>query len=47
MRFISDIGHPWTIREIERAIRLHKQGYSVSYIAGLLRRSVKEIGVVL
>ena len=47
MRFISDIGRPWTIRGIELAIRLHKQGYSISYIADLLHRSVREIRVVL
>ena len=47
MRFISDIGRPWTIREMERAIRLHKQGHHVLYIAVLLLRNEKEIMAIL
>ena len=47
MRFISDIGRPWTIREMEHAFWLHKQGHHVSYIAVLLLRSEKEIMAVL
>ena len=47
MRFISDIGRPWTLGELGTACRLRKVGHEYSYIAALLNRSVEEIRVVL
>ena len=48
MRFISDIGRPWTLNEIASAIRLRKKlKHEIPYIAVLMNRSVKEIMAVL
>lgn len=47
MRFISDIGRPWTLGELGSAHRLRKVGHEIGYIATLLNRSVEEVRVVL
>ena len=47
MRFISDIGRPWTLGEMSLAFMLRRDRYKVGYIALVLNRSVKEIEVVL
>ena len=47
MRFISDIGRPWTVGELQVTFKFHKMGYSVSLIAALLLRSEREIMAVL
>jgi hypothetical protein len=47
MRFISDIGRPWTIREMQDAFNMLHSGDKISDIALTLNRSVKEIRVVL
>lgn len=47
MRFISDIGRPWTLSEISSVYRLRKLKHEIAYIAALMNRSVKEIMAVL
>lgn len=47
MRFISDIGRPWTIREMQNAFNMHHCGHPVGYIATLLNRSVEEVRIIL
>ena len=48
MRFISDIGRPWTLSELASVNRLRKKlKHEIPYIAVLMNRSVKEIEVVL
>ena len=47
MRFISDIGRPWTIGEMNAAFKLRKMKHDIAFIAALLNRSVKEIMAIL
>lgn len=47
MIFVSDIGRPWTISEMETAFRFRRDGHELAYIAALLNRSVAEIRAVL
>ena len=47
MKFISNIGRPWTLGEMQNAFNMHHRGDHISYIATLLNRSVEEIMVVL
>ena len=47
MRFVSYIGRPWTLGEMETAFKLRLSGYEVGTIATLLDRSVNEIKAVL
>ena len=47
MKFISDIGRPWTLGELGSAYRLRKVGHPAGYIATLLNRSVEEGRIIL
>lgn len=47
MKFLSDVGRPWTLSELSTALRLRKLNHEIGYIATLLDRSVEEVRVVL